>query len=415
MDAAGGHGPVPAAGVVDGGTATDPGGQRGAAGAARRVRAQPGAAAVHRLHAGSGRLLLQAVVSYITAGWPASAIVVVENTGVQGANAAGRLSLQNPFYLNHTTLARLGVTVLETPALLSFAQLQNFFLAQARQAAQPFYFYSHQDVLVFSFEDGADATRRPGDRDWEFYDAADEADTMRPPPAGAPGYRTLYENCLRELNRSVEHDPRWAFRWFQYDHLALVNRAAVEAIGGWDSMIPYYMCDCDINARLVLDGWSMKHRRVGIVNDVASTLVDLAALYRDPAVVPNFTDPNPFEPPPPTPTPTPAAPTPAADRLRRADAPPDPAEYFRALVRIGNAMGEHKYGRRGRNTWQASQRGGFGEPYFYDPAGFATAFDVLTEAGREVYRRKWGHRDCDLVESTGLSLWDQWRVEKDWD
>jgi len=68
-------------------------------------------------------MFLQAVVSYITAGWPASNIYVVENTSVHNSNRDGRLSLQNPFYLNHTTLKRLGVHVVQTPVLLSFSQL----------------------------------------------------------------------------------------------------------------------------------------------------------------------------------------------------------------------------------------------------------------------------------------------------
>ncbi|TPX09115.1 uncharacterized protein E0L32_001622 [Thyridium curvatum] len=325
-------------------------------------------------------ILLQAVVAYITAGWPPESIVVVENTGVQGANAAGRLSLQNPFFLNHTTLARLGVSVVRTPALLTFAQMQNFFLHTAHERSWPYYFYSHQDVLVFSFEDGADTAHRPGDRPWEFYDASDEADTMRPPAAGQPGYRTIYENCLRELNRTVASDTRWAFRWFQYDHLAL---------GG------HHQRHCE-------------HAGGSI------------GALRDPAVTPKFVDPNPFE--------VeekaegkragPRAPTEPLQQAGTGGASinlTDRAEYFRALVKVGDAMGEHKYGNRGRNTWQASQHGGFGDPYFYYPEGFASAFDVLTEAGKEVYRRKWGHRDCDIVEGTALKLWDQWQVERDWE
>src|SRR6201999_1229315 len=88
--------------------------------------------------------------------------------------------------------------------------------------------------------------------------------------------------------------------------------------------------------------------------------------------------------------------------------------YFRELVETGNAMGEHKDGERGRNTWQGSQHGGFGEPYYYDAAGFAKALDILTEAGREVYRQKWGERECDFLGDTALKLWDQWRVERNW-
>jgi hypothetical protein len=56
--------------------------------------------------------LLQCVVSYIAAGWPPADIYVIENTGAMYANQDGKLSLQNPFYLNHTQLAMLGVRVI---------------------------------------------------------------------------------------------------------------------------------------------------------------------------------------------------------------------------------------------------------------------------------------------------------------
>lgn len=56
--------------------------------------------------------LLQCVVSYIAAGWPPEDIYVVENTGVMYANREGRLTLQNPFYLNHTQLKILGVNII---------------------------------------------------------------------------------------------------------------------------------------------------------------------------------------------------------------------------------------------------------------------------------------------------------------
>ncbi|KAI1304497.1 hypothetical protein F5Y03DRAFT_171660 [Xylaria venustula] len=411
-------------------------------------------------------MLLQCVVSYLTAGWPPESIYVVENTGVQNSNADGKLTLQNPFYLNHTTLARLGVNVLQTPVLLTFSQLQNFFVSTATSRQWPYYFYSHQDVLVMSFEDGSDTIKRPGDRDWFFYDDQEKVDILRPAAAGQKGYRTIYENCLRELNHTLDNEKRWAFRWFQYDHLTLVNRAALDAVGGWDSLMPYYGSDCDMNARLEMDGWSMRHRRVGIINDVSTVMEDLAALYRDPAAVPRFDDPNPI----------------SDDELEKVDQPvedekadkddsvqddgtadgkEEPVEkssekdsektpkkptdnsarkpverrevegstrtggtgttqamdYFRALLKVADDMGTYKYrsDNFARNSWQGSQHGGVGEPYYYDADGFAASFWILTEAGREVFRQKWGHRECDLVKETALKLDDQWRVEKDWE
>lgn len=38
----------------------------------------------------------------------------------------------------------------------------------------------------------------------------------------------------------------------------------------------------------------------------------------------------------------------------------------------------------------------------------------MTETGRELYRRKWGHRDCGLIKA-GLKADDAWKVEKDWE
>ncbi|KAJ3572377.1 hypothetical protein NPX13_g5068 [Xylaria arbuscula] len=317
-----------------------------------------------------------------------------------------------------------------------------------------------------SFEDGADTIKRPGDRDWFFYDDQEKADILRPAAAGQKGYRTIYENCLRELNQTLEHEKRWAFRWFQYDHLTLVNRGALDAVGGWDSLMPYYGSDCDMNARLEMDGWNMRHRRVGIINDVSTVMDDLAALYRDPEVIPNFTDPNPIpeeelkqieqpeedaatnkeepaeddgaakeevkpvEQPSEKPseeTPEESIEIPAAKAVERRDTGSSgktrgsgiaqAMDYFRTLLKVADDMGAYKYrsDNHARNSWQSSQHGGVGEPYYYNADGFATSFWILTEAGRQVFREKWGHRDCDLVKETALQLDDQWRVEKDWE
>ncbi|KAJ2987545.1 hypothetical protein NUW58_g4447 [Xylaria curta] len=356
-------------------------------------------------------MLLQCVVGYLTAGWPPESIYVVENTGVQNSNADGKT------------------------------------------------------CLVMSFEDGPDTIKRPGDRDWFFYDDQEKVDILRPAAAGQKGYRTIYENSLRELNHTLENEKRWAFRWFQYDHLTLVNRAALDAVGGWDSLMPYYGSDCDMNARLEMDGWTMRHRRIGIINDVSTVLEDLATLYRDPKVVPTFVDPNPIpddeldkvekphaddkasngesaqdgatageetksaqqseksqEKPTAKPTDKPtgeAAEKRATENSNGAGGAgiAQAMDYFRALLKVADDMGEYKYrsDNRARNSWQSSQHGGAGEPYYYNADGFGKSFWILAEAGREVFRQKWGHRECDLVKETALKLDDQWRVEKDWE
>lgn len=341
-------------------------------------------------------ILLQAVVSYITAGWPASQIYVIENTGVHLANKRDQLTLQNPFYLNHTQLTKLGVNIVQTPVLLNFAQLQNFFLNLAVTHDWPYYFWSHQDVLTLSYEDGLEGVT---------------------PPYDQPGYKSVYELGCQALQDARQNDRRWATRFFAYDHLALVNARAYEDVGGWDTMIPYYLTDCDMHSRLLMANWSMLDRPAGTVTDTSTALTDLLALYRVPAVTPDLLDPNP-------PAPEPEAAAAAEDGKHTEKRSPDPEdgggkkdpnlEYYWALRHVSDRMFWYKHGDRGRNTWQAGQHGGQGEPFYYPAEGLAEGIDVLTEAGREVYRRKWGHRDCDLIAGAGLGINDQWLVEKDW-
>lgn len=340
-------------------------------------------------------ILLQAVVSYITAGWPPSQIYVVENTGVHLANTRGELSLQNPFYLNHTQLAALGVNIVQTPVLLNFAQLQNFFLNLAITRDWPYYFWSHQDVLTLSYEDGLDGVT---------------------PPYDQPGYKSVYELGCEALSDARANDDHWAVRFFAYDHLALVNPEAYAAVGGWDTLIPYYLTDCDMHSRLLMDNWTMLDRAAGTVTDTSTALVDLVALYRDPSLKPDLLDPNP---PAPAPTGTDDANKPTARKQKRegfdGKKSGDPnLDYYFALRHVSDRMFWYKHGDRGRNTWQAGQHGGQGEPFYYPAEGLAEGIDVITEAGREVYRRKWGHRDCDLITGAGLERVDQWLVEKDW-
>ncbi|KAI0014770.1 hypothetical protein F4780DRAFT_766890 [Xylariomycetidae sp. FL0641] len=342
-------------------------------------------------------MLLQAVVSYITAGWPAEQIYVVENTGMQQANARGQLTLQHPFYLNHTSLRRLGVNVVQTPVLLSFAQLQNFYLAMSYERAWPYYFWSHMDVLAQGHENGFEGLT---------------------PSAREDGYKSLYTLCLEELNRTLATDDHWALRFFAYDHLTLQNPRALEDIGGWDTLIPYYMTDCDTYTRLLMRNWSQLDANCGVITDTSVALDDLRALYRDPSVVPKFTNPNPPPPPPPDRDEEKKKKRRVAVRDEVAEEPDmrDPVEYWKVLLRVADQMFHTKHGdARGRNTWQAGQHGGRGEPFYYDNAGFSEALSVLTEAGKEVFRRKWGHGNCDLIKGGGLKFEDQWQVEKDWE
>ncbi|KZL72893.1 hypothetical protein CT0861_03581 [Colletotrichum tofieldiae] len=358
-------------------------------------------------------MLLQTVVGYITAGWPADQIYVVENTGVHDANARGRLTLQNPLYLNYTQLHMLGVHVMRTPVLLNFAQLQNFFVTVAKEKPWSYYFWSHMDAFVLSYEEGMEGVSGL---------------------VNTPEYQTIYELAVKELNDTMRSDHKWGARFFAYDHLTLVNPRAYADVGGFDTFIPYYMTDCDMHWRLEEAGWSIKHSKAGIVQDVASVVDDLRVLYREGEIPEGFgfTDPNP-------PPPSQALGENLREENKRSLTVPeldqtgapvnstvgssgeqsakviDPLESFRILHHISQDMFNHKHADRDRNTWQLGQRGGDPrEPYAYDALGFQEGIDVMTEAGRETFRRKWGHRDCDFG-AAGLKPSDAWKVEKDWE
>ena len=68
----------------------------------------------------------------------------------------------------------------------------------------------------------------------------------------------------------------------------------------------------------------------------------------------------------------------------------------------------------GRNTWQARQRGGQGEPFYRDPEGFEKGIWMWMDFGRDVYTEKWGRGPCDL-RAAGLVEEDAWRLVKDWE
>ncbi|CAD6444199.1 d3dd181f-d55c-413a-856f-d56b3ad424f7-CDS [Sclerotinia trifoliorum] len=232
-------------------------------------------------------LLQQTVVSWITSGWPAEDIYVVENTGTMRSNELGLLSLQNPFFLNHTRLHMLGVNVIVTPTIYTFAQLQNFFLWTAIEKDLETYFWSHMDIIPITFEQGISASN------------------------GYAGHQTIYQHAVEVLRsaQSADPDPNasdpskpWAMRFFAFDYLALVNRAAFESVGGFDTTIPFYHTDCDMYARLLMAGYGVNEPRhlmttfgndfagtdkfgSGIIYDIAHSIDDLIVLYRKKSTV----------------------------------------------------------------------------------------------------------------------------------
>ncbi|KAK3491274.1 uncharacterized protein B0T23DRAFT_405964 [Neurospora hispaniola] len=310
-------------------------------------------------------LLLQCVSSYIAAGWPAEEIYVIENTGTMDANERGLLGLQNPFFINSTQLEMLRVTVISTPTLLTFAQLQNFFACNTFENNEP------EEYI----------------------------------------YRSLYANALHTLRqyRDPSH-PKWAHHFFSYDHLTLVHRDAILSVGGWDTHIPFYGTDCDMYTRLMWAGYTQNEStapatEAGHILDVSTVLDDIGALFRIPGIKASF----PGDPDPPARNQKAEA-TSAAAVMTKDTSEITEAETHANLLSTARRMERAKYARgngyEGRTkSWQMKQQGGQGEPFYRDAEGFGTGVEMWIETGRAVYSQKWGHRGCDLAK----------KVERDWD
>ncbi|RPB00232.1 hypothetical protein L873DRAFT_1789159 [Choiromyces venosus 120613-1] len=192
-------------------------------------------------------ILQQSIVSYIAAGWPPVDIYVVDNTGTMDSNELVLLTLQNPFFVDYSRLRTLGVNIIITPTLLSFAQLQNFFLYTAIRKKWGHYYWSHMDSAVLSDEE-----KLP--------------------------YKSLYQKIIDNWN-SINKTDKWAIKFFAYDHLALVNVAAYKDVGGWDTHIPFYITDCDFHARLHMKNYTTTDENVGHIFDVGGTVPDLSVFY----------------------------------------------------------------------------------------------------------------------------------------
>jgi len=339
--------------------------------------------------------LLQCVSSYLAAGWPASDIYIVENTGVMYSNLHNKLTLQNPFYLNHTQLAMLGVNVIITPTLLTFAQLQNFYAWTALEQNWEQFFWSHQDVLVFSLEN-------------ETY--PDDAPMAYNDRGNSPVTYSLYDRAVGVLQflRKPEA-PKWANHFFAYDHLTLVNRDSILDVGGWDTHIPFYATDCDMYVRLMWAGYWQGETEVGLILDVATVMEDVAALFRVPGVKASFKgDPKGEK-----------TERKGKQRVLTPDKVEDAdqeGETFEHLVEVAKRMEEAKYmdGNQWRNQWQLSQTGGEGEPFARDFEGFEVGLRMMIDTGRAVFAEKWGHRGCDIAKMN-IKLEDAWKLERDWD
>ena len=326
-------------------------------------------------------VLQQAVVSYISAGWPPLDIYIVDNTGTMQSNALNQLTPENPFYLDHDYLTRiLGVNVLTTPTYLSFAQLQNFYLYTSITNHWPHYFWSHMDVAALTDE---------------VYEP----------------FASLYNRAADALRETMA-DPAWGMRFFAYDYLTLANTAAYMAVGGFDTFIPYYTTDCDFHFRISQAGYTIRDAHAGHIYDVGESLADLSLFFRQNTTEARATcEPDDID---------------AAAAAAVADVLVDAKAYgrgdcrFHALRRMLETIDHKKQTHKGgRNFWQASQIGGQGEPFWQYPEGFEKAVLMQSEHGKKVFEKKWGHSGCDLVEAgrscKNSATCSAWRVDEEKD
>jgi hypothetical protein len=277
------------------------------------------------------------------------------------SNELGNLTLQNPFYLDYYRLTKVfGVRVQRTPTLLTFAQLQNFYMHLALENSWDQYFWGHMDVAVLPDE--------------EWNDGNDGK------------YKSLYMRAVDVLRESTATDfGDWAIRFCSYDYLALVNLKAFMAVGGWDATIGYYMTDCDMHSRLAMHGFKSPVADAGFVYDVGTSPKDMLSYYRRKSTEPGKN---------------------WGDEDGRGS---EGYKTFRA--ELEEMQKDKKTGKSGRNHWHTSQSGGKGEPFYVDPVGFQGTFERAVTCGREMFNYKWGYDDCRLREA-GLKEDDRYQVEK---
>ncbi|KAM0255251.1 hypothetical protein ACHAQJ_005959 [Trichoderma viride] len=306
-------------------------------------------------------MMKQTILGYIASGWPREDIVIIDNSGTADANNLKLLSTSNPFYLDYDLFRyRYGVSILQTSVLLNFAQLQNFIMRVAMARHWPYFFWSHMDVGILSHEEDIPYS--------SFYqrvlDVLDEAETSR-----------------------LSGKSKWAVKFFNFDFLTLVNVDAWRQIGQWDVFIPYYTTDCDAYGRLKMLGYQIDGVAAGHIWDVADFVEDPEAKFFPSSSRANDEKSN----------------NTASD-----DNAPN-SDRFKALKDELQKIQDAKMANSdGRNTWQNMQKGGKGEPWTYDPAGFQVAWWEMAEDGRKLFEHKWGGAGCDIFGDK-KTIKDMWK------
>ncbi|KAL7935449.1 hypothetical protein V8C35DRAFT_333938 [Trichoderma chlorosporum] len=312
-------------------------------------------------------MMRQAVLGYIASGWPREDIIIIDNSGTADANNLKLLSPDNPFFLDYDLFRyRYGVSILQTSVLLNFAQLQNFMMRVAMARHWSYFFWSHMDVGILSHEEETPYT--------SFYQ------------------RVL--GVLEEAESSRVAGKKWAAKFFNFDYLTLINVDAWRHIGQWDVFIPYYATDCDAYGRVKMMGYTIDGVHAGHIWDMNNFVEDPEARFFPPSALP-----------------TPEQDSDSANHTSEDNMPN--SERFQALRNdLQKIQDDKNSDKKGRNTWQNMQKGGKGEPWTYDPAGFQIAWWEMAEDGRKLFRHKWGEGACDLYEKE-KTLDDMWKGAED--
>lgn len=302
-------------------------------------------------------MLQQCIVSYLAAGWPAHHITIVDNSGVMDSNIQMRLSPSNPSYVNYTRLAELGVNYQRTPALLTFSQLQNYYISLALENGWDYYLWGHMDVVVFS----------------------DESTTP---------YKSFYQNILDDIRPTIENLDNWALHFYKFDWLTLVNTKSYNLLGGFDPAIPYYTSDCDFYSRIGMygqkygNGFKLVDVEIPFIWDLADELADLSVFFPAPPSSEHSTSPVEEE-------------------------PLLSPRYLKLRATLED-MRDKKVNSAERNTWQQQQTGGQDEPYFRGSWVLNDAFWAMNDLGREMFEKKWHTGGICPVIETGKTLDDMY-------
>ena len=214
-------------------------------------------------------------------------------------------------------------------------------------------------------------------------------------------YKSAYTRAVEALEETLE--PGWgelATRWFAYDRLALVRTKGFLEVGGWDTMIPFYMTDCDMHERLWMRGLKIENAEAGKVWDVKDSLEDLGMLYQRGEVEAEGEGEKKEE-------------RRWLGEKRKGKAPEKNSPAYKELLKKLDDLQNAKAAGN-RNTWQASQKGGQGEPFYRDSDGFEHALWMWMDFGRNIFAEKWGRGPCDIRDA-GLKEGDEWRVLPKWE